>query len=194
MLFAYVQDLNPLGNRVASTLVAALPVVQAHGFSPLTIAIVLGLLIGNTVYPRIASYAGAGIGYSRQTILRTGVVLYGFRLTLQQVASVGWAGVLVDAVVVVMTVVIAYQAGTRWLKLSRTESLLVGAGSAICGAAAVLATEPVVRGKAEQVSVAVAGVAVFVLMPRLFSGIDLINRDVSDVRNAIAFEHAPHPL
>ena len=72
-----------------------------------------------------------------------------------------WSGVLVDAVVVVMTVVIAYQAGTRWLKLSRTESLLVGAGSAICGAAAVLATEPVVRGKAEQVSVAVAGVVIF---------------------------------
>ena len=88
-------------------------------------------------------------------------MLYGFRLTLQQVASVGWAGVLVDAVVVVMTVVIAYQVGTRWLKLSRTESLLVGAGSAICGAAAVLATEPVVRGKAEQVSVAVAGVVIF---------------------------------
>jgi uncharacterized integral membrane protein (TIGR00698 family) len=39
--------------------------------------------------------------------------------------------------------------------------LLVGSGSAICGAAAVLATEPVVRGKAEQVSVAVAGVVIF---------------------------------
>ena len=48
-----------------SKVVAALPVVQAHGFSPLTIAIVLGLLIGNTLYPRVAGHAGAGIGYSQ---------------------------------------------------------------------------------------------------------------------------------
>ena len=137
------------------------PWIKAHGFSPLTIAIVLGLLIGNTVYPRFAALAGPGIGFSRQTILRTGVVLYGFRLTLQQVATVGWAGVLVDAVIVLCTVVLAYQIGTRWLKLDRASALLVGAGSAICGAAAVLATEPVARGKPEQVSVAVAGVVIF---------------------------------
>jgi uncharacterized integral membrane protein (TIGR00698 family) len=145
----------------ASKLLAAAPWAQAHGFSPLTLAIVLGLLAGNTFYPAIAAKAGAGIGFSRQTILRTGVVLYGFRLSLQQVGSVGWAGVLIDAVVVLMTVVIAYQVGTRWLKMDRTSALLVGSGSAICGAAAVLATEPVVRGKSEQVSVAVAGVVIF---------------------------------
>lgn len=141
--------------------IAGLPWLQAHAFSPLTVAIVLGMVAGNTVYPHMAASAGAGIGFSRQTILRTGVVLYGFRLTLQQVASVGWAGVLVDAIVVFGTVVIAYQVGTRWLKMDRTSALLVGSGSAICGAAAVLATEPVVRGKAEQVSVAVAGVVIF---------------------------------
>ncbi len=183
-----LQDMLP-GLALAATIagiskwVAALTWVQAHGFSPLTIAIVLGLLVGNTVYPKMAARAGAGIGYSRQTILRTGVVLYGFRLTLQQVASVGWAGVIVDAVIVLMTVVIAYQVGTRWLKMGRSESLLVGAGSAICGAAAVLATEPVVRGKAEQVSVAVAGVVIFgtiamFLYPMLYA--------IDDVRSFIS--------
>jgi len=141
--------------------VATVPWMQAHAFSPLTIAIVLGMFAGNTFYPKIAATAGAGIGFSRQTILRTGVVLYGFRLSLQQVMSVGWVGVLIDACIVVSTVVIAYQVGTRLLKMDKTSALLVGSGSAICGAAAVLATEPVVRGKAEQVSVAVAGVVIF---------------------------------
>ena len=51
--------------------------------------------------------------------------------------------------------------------------MLIGAGSAICGAAAVLAAEPVVRGRAEQVAVAVATVVVFgtvsiFLYPALF--------------------------
>ena len=50
---------------------------------------------------------------------------------------------------------------------------LIGAGSSICGAAAVLATEPVVKGRAEDVSVAVATVVVFgtigtFLYPALF--------------------------
>ena len=66
--------------------------------------------------------------------------------------------VLLGATVVV---VLAVQVGVRLLKLDSTSSMLVGAGSAICGAAAVLAVEPVVRGKPEQVSVAVAGVVTF---------------------------------
>lgn len=51
--------------------------------------------------------------------------------------------------------------GTRLFGLDRTTTLLIGAGSSICGAAAVMATEPVVRGRAEQVAVAVSTVVVF---------------------------------
>jgi uncharacterized integral membrane protein (TIGR00698 family) len=39
--------------------------------------------------------------------------------------------------------------------------MLIGAGSAICGAAAVMATEPVVRGRADQVTVAISTVVLF---------------------------------
>jgi uncharacterized integral membrane protein (TIGR00698 family) len=39
--------------------------------------------------------------------------------------------------------------------------MLIGAGSSICGAAAVMAAEPVVCGRAEQVTVAVSTVVVF---------------------------------
>ncbi len=39
--------------------------------------------------------------------------------------------------------------------------MLIGAGSSICGAAAVMATEPVVRGRAEEVCVAVSTVVAF---------------------------------
>lgn len=63
--------------------------------------------------------------------------------------------------------------GTRLFGLDRTTTLLIGAGSSICGAAAVMATEPVVRGRAEQVAVAVSTVVVFgtlgiFLYPALF--------------------------
>ncbi len=146
---------------LVATALASVPGVAGRGISPLTVAIVVGMLLGNTVYGRVASWTGPGVTLSRTTILRTGVVLYGFRLTLQDIAHVGWAGVLIDFVVLTSTFVLSFQLGTRLLGLDRASAMLVGAGSAICGAAAVLAAEPVVRGRPEQVSVAVAGVVVF---------------------------------
>lgn len=145
---------------VAMTL-ASLPAVQAHGLSPLTFAILIGMLAGNTVYPAVACRATPGVEIAKQSLLRIGVVLYGFRLTLQDVARVGWAGVIIDALLVLTTFVLACIVGTRLLRLDRKMSMLIGAGSAICGAAAVMAADPVVRGRSEQVSVAVAGVVIF---------------------------------
>ncbi|HEY9100992.1 YeiH family protein [Chitinimonas sp.] len=135
--------------------------LQAHGFTALTLAIVLGMLVGNTVYPRLATYCAAGVGFSKQTLLRLGVVLYGLRLTVQDIGQVGWSGVLVDSLVLGSTFALACYAGTRWLGLERRTAMLIGAGSAICGAAAVMATEPVVKARSEQVTVAVATVVVF---------------------------------
>jgi uncharacterized integral membrane protein (TIGR00698 family) len=133
---------------------------MSHGFSALTVAIVLGITLGNTLYARVAHRSGAGVNFSRQSLLRAGIVLYGLRLTLHDIAHVGVAGVLIDGLVILSTFALAHLAG-RLLGVDRTSSSLIGAGSAICGAAAVMATEPVVRGKAEQVAVAVSTVVVF---------------------------------
>ncbi len=135
--------------------------LQAHGLSALTLAIVLGLLVGNTLYPYIAASSGAGVQFSKQTLLRAGVVLYGLRLTLLDVRQVGLTGVLIDVLVIVSTFALAYVVGTRVLGLDRKIAMLIGAGSAICGAAAVMATEPVVRARSEQVTVAISTVVLF---------------------------------
>ncbi|MNV14922.1 hypothetical protein D3C71_1056210 [compost metagenome] len=140
---------------------APLPWLQTHGISALTLAIVLGIAVGNTVYPRLAAPAGAGVGFSKHWLLRAGIVLYGLRLTFQDIGQVGVGGVLIDALVLTSTFALAWWAGTRWFGIDRESALLIGAGSAICGAAAVMAAEPVVRGRAEQVTVAVSTVVVF---------------------------------
>lgn len=134
---------------------------RLHGFSALTLAIVLGMLVGNTVYPRFAALGAPGVGVAKQTLLRLGVVLYGLRLTMQDVGHVGVAGVVIDALVLGSTFAWACFIGTRVLGMDRKTAMLIGAGSSICGAAAVMATEPVVRARAEQVTVAVATVVVF---------------------------------
>lgn len=135
--------------------------LQDHGFSVLTLAIGLGMLVGNTLYPRFALTCDAGVSFSKQNLLRLGIVLYGLRLTVQDIGQVGIAGVVIDALVLGSTFALACFIGTRWLGLDRKTVILIGAGSAICGAAAVMAAAPVVRAKAEQVTVAVATVVVF---------------------------------
>jgi uncharacterized integral membrane protein (TIGR00698 family) len=148
--------------------------LQSHGMSALTVAILLGIVVANTIYARVAGTCGTGVNFSKQTLLRAGVILYGLRLTFQDIGHVGIAGVLIDAVVLTSTFALAYVLGTRLFGLDRTTAILIGAGSAICGAAAVMATEPIVRAKAEQVTVAVSSVVVFgtlaiFLYPMLYS-------------------------
>jgi uncharacterized integral membrane protein (TIGR00698 family) len=148
--------------------------LQSHGMSALTVAILLGIVVANTGYGRLARTCDPGVNFSKQTLLRAGVILYGLRLTLLDIGHVGIVGVIIDAVVLTSTFALAYVLGTRLFGLDRTTSILIGAGSAICGAAAVMATEPIVRAKAEQVTVAVSCVVVFgtlaiFLYPMLYS-------------------------
>jgi uncharacterized integral membrane protein (TIGR00698 family) len=135
--------------------------LAGHGISALTAAIVLGILLGNTFYRSFAPTAGAGVNFSRHILLRAGVILYGFRLTLHDVGHVGVAGIVIDALVVSTTFVLTVFLGERVFGLERTTAMLIGAGSSICGAAAVMATEPVVRAKADQVTMAISTVVVF---------------------------------
>ncbi len=160
------------GVAALGTWIAQAPAVAAHGFSALTLSIVLGLLVGNTLYPAIARACTPGVGLAKGTLLRAGIVLYGLRLTFQDIGQVGLAGVWVDAAMLASTFLLAQWLGTR-LGLDRRTSILVGAGSSICGAAAVLATEPVAQGRPSDAAVAVATVVVFgtlgmFLYPALF--------------------------
>jgi uncharacterized integral membrane protein (TIGR00698 family) len=144
-----------------ANLAQALPLFVHLGLGALTLAIVIGIVLGNTVFARVAPFTAAGVDFSKTRLLRLGIVLYGFRITFQQIGQIGWAGVLIDMLVIGATFTLALQLGTRLFKLDRETAMLIGAGSAICGAAAVMATEPVVRGQAHKVSVAVATVVVF---------------------------------
>ena len=101
------------------------------------------------------------------------MVLYGLRLTVQDIGHVGMVGVATDALVLGSTFGLACLIGIKWLRLDPKTAMLIGAGSSICGAAAVMAAEPVVKARAEQVTVAVATVVVFgtvaiFLYPALF--------------------------
>ena len=134
---------------------------RVKGVSSLTLAILIGMVLGNSVYPQVAEHLSEGINFAKGQILRLAIMFYGFKLTLTQVASVGMPAIMSDALVLTSTFLLTYWLGTKWLKMDKQTTLLIGSGASICGAAAVIAAEPVVRAEAHKVTIAVATVVVF---------------------------------
>ena len=131
------------------------------GLSSLTLAILLGMILGNTIYPKFTAHLSEGVGFAKGQVLRLAIMFYGFKLTFTEVASVGMPAVMTDALVLTSTFLLSYWLGTKWLKVDKQTTLLIGAGASICGAAAVIAAEPVVKAEAHKVTIAVATVVVF---------------------------------
>ncbi len=145
----------------ASMYIAELPFVSSVGISPLVVAIIFGMIYGNTLRHKLPPEWAPGIVFSSKKILRFAVVFYGFRVTYGQVFGVGAEALIIDAVVVMGTFLLGWQLGTRFFGLDRDSSMLIGSGAAICGAAAVIATEGTLKSEAHKVSMAVATVVIF---------------------------------
>lgn len=140
---------------------STLSVMSNLGLSALTLAIVIGMVLGNVIYPSIASNCDGGIHLAKQQLLRMGIILYGFRLTFQQIADVGLSGIIIDVLTLTSTFLLACWLGKHLFGIDKQTTLLIGAGSSICGAAAVMAADPVVKAESSKVAVAVATVVIF---------------------------------
>ena len=139
--------------------------LRGFGASSLTMALVIGAVLGNMV-PRFGHGAfRSGLVFAQRRFLRAGVALYGFNLSVQQIVQVGSTGILVDLAMVTSTLVVGWLLGRRLLGMDRETVLLASAGSAICGAAAVVATMPMLRSGDDSVvdksAVAVTTVVLF---------------------------------
>ena len=139
---------------------AEMPVIKHLSLSPLIVGIVLGMLYANSLRNHLPKTWVPGILFCSKQVLRAGIVFYGFRLTFHDIGEVGWQGVLVDAVVVVSTILIGIGFG-RLLKMDKDTALLTSVGSSICGAATVLGAEPVVKCQPYKAAVAVSTVVIF---------------------------------
>lgn len=137
------------------------PVFIHLGVSPLIIGILLGMAYANTFKKHIPTEWQRGVIFCTKTLLRAAIVFYGFRVTLSGIAHIGVTGVLTSVLVVASTYLLGTFIGVKILKMDRSLVTLTSVGSAICGAAAVLATEPVIKAKPYKSAVAVSTVVLF---------------------------------
>lgn len=134
--------------------------VKSLSFSPMIVGIILGMLYANSLRNNLPETWVPGIKFCSKRILRIGIILYGFRLTFQDVTAVGLSAIIVDAIIVVVTICGGILIG-RLLKMDRGIALLTSVGSGICGAAAVLGAESAIRTKPYKTAVAVSTVVIF---------------------------------
>lgn len=126
--------------------------------SPMIVALVAGLLVGNSGLPMEKVSPGAAIAL--RPVLRLGIVLLGFRLTLGDLGQLGVTGLVMVVALVACSFLVIRTVG-RWLGVTPGLSELIAAGTSICGASAVLGMNTVTRARDEEVAYAIACVTVF---------------------------------
>ncbi|MEI6158449.1 MAG: putative sulfate exporter family transporter [Roseococcus sp.] len=121
--------------------------------NPVVVALVLGVGLGAMI-GRPASLK-PGISYAVRPLLRAAIVLLGFQVTLGMLASLGLGALVLAFLVVGLTLPFTIWLG-RVMGVDPKLSLLIGTGTAICGASAIVAANQVARGKDEDVTYALA--------------------------------------
>ena len=144
----------------AAFYISEFPFVKKLSFSPLIVGIILGMLYANSLRNRLPATWVPGILFCSKKILRLGIILYGFRLTFQNVVAVGLPAILIDAVVVTITIYGGVLIG-KLLKMDKGIALLTSIGSGICGAAAILGAESTIKAKPYKTAVAISTVVIF---------------------------------
>jgi uncharacterized integral membrane protein (TIGR00698 family) len=140
-----------VGTAVALGVNTVLPAVSA-----LTVAVVIGILVGQALPDRCR----AGLGWATRRFLRLGVVLLGLQLGLGEVFGLG-AGTVAAVVVTVLVAFFGTIVLGRLVGVSRGLGLMVATGFSICGASAIAAMDSVTENDREDVVTGVTLVTLY---------------------------------
>ncbi|MGV8917006.1 MAG: YeiH family protein [Pseudomonas sp.] len=128
------RELAP-GFIVSLIVAAAASFLSEHYGAPVML---FALLVGMSLNFLTEGPCKAGIEFTARTVLRIGVALLGMRITLEQIAALGWKPVALVVILVVVTISVSIVAA-KALGFSRLFGMLTGGATAICGASAALA-------------------------------------------------------
>lgn len=140
---------------------AALLAWGIHALIPaiplLTAAVALGILVAQLPIARGALFGvlAPGLSLAAKRFMRIGIVLLGLKLSLVDIAGLGWVTILTVVAVVLITFGMTIWLG-RLFRLPGHQPLLIATGFAICGASAIGAMSGVVKAKDKDTATPVA--------------------------------------
>ena len=147
-----------LASLVAGTSFAIRTLPGMTTFSPLILSMVIGIAYHNIV--GTAAWAKQGVTFSLRRLLRLAIILLGLQLTASQIIEIGGRGIGIIAASVLATFAFTVWIG-KLLGVAPKLTQLIAAGTSICGASAVIATNTVTNADDEDVAYSVACVTVF---------------------------------
>ncbi|PAF51607.1 putative sulfate exporter family transporter [Helicobacter sp. 13S00477-4] len=138
---------------------AGLDFIKSLHFSSLLVGVIVGTLI-SFVFKNIGNCIQKGVSFSAKRLLRLGIILYGFNVTLSQITTLGIYPIIIAIIVVIVVFGLGTYIGIK-LGLDKDIAILVSGGSAVCGAAAVLALESAIKSEPYKGVIAVGTVVIF---------------------------------
>jgi uncharacterized integral membrane protein (TIGR00698 family) len=129
--------------------------------SAIMMAIVLGIIVKNTI--GVSRSFQPGVGFGLKKLLRLGIILMGIRLSIFSVLKIGALSVSI-VVACILTGIFLTLFVTRKLGLPERLGTLIGVGTGICGASAIVATGPTIEAKEDEVAYAVGTITIFGIM------------------------------
>lgn len=148
-------------------MLAALIITKAFGsllpweknpLSPILMAIVLGLIIRNTI-PLHQTF-DAGIRFGLKKLLRFGIILMGIRLSIFAVLKIGALSVGLVVICITAALLITMFIAKR-IGISDKLGTLIAAGTSICGVSAIVAIGPTIEAEEEEIAYAVGTITIF---------------------------------
>ncbi|KGJ72813.1 membrane protein [Cryobacterium roopkundense] len=173
----------------------------------LTIAVVLGIIAGQLPALRrpLAGTLAPGLSVAGQRFMRLGIVLLGLKLSLGDIAGLGWVTIATTVVIVLVTFAGTLGLG-RLFGLPGHQPLLIASGFSICGASAIGAMSGVVKAKDEDAATSIAlvtlcGTLAIAVLPALWHPLGLspaefghwVGAGVHDVGQVVATAQVAGP-
>ncbi len=156
--FALAGGLAVVGHYLSDLIGVDIMGLPKSPISPIMMAILLGIVVRNTI--NLPSQFDAGIRFCLVRVLRLGIVLLGIRLSLAQIGEIGVQSLPVIIGVVIAALLIVTFVSKR-VGLSGRLGTLIAVGTSICGATAIVATAPTIGAKDDEVAYAVACITLF---------------------------------
>jgi len=117
------------------------------------IAIILGIIIGNSV--KLSDKYNAGITYAEKTLLSFAIALMGINLDFSILAELGIKTLILIILSMILTIFSAVLIGKLY-GIDKKLSLLLGIGNGVCGSSAISATAPIIKPQNSFIGLSVA--------------------------------------
>ena len=145
---------------LASIVVAILAttVTEFITFSTATVAIILGMIVGNIFFKTFHTDEPgfkSGVKFAEKDLLMFAIALMGINLNFTMLANLGVKTILIIVLGMAFTIGMGLLLG-KLFKLNPKLSLMIGIGNGVCGSSAIAATSGVAKVQSNDIGISIA--------------------------------------